>query len=91
MYGGNPGGERAEAWKLSGEDIRAMLFVHHDSLDECAVEARTETSFARSLRGRNDRSEKVGNRGRIFSIWRCIVVLFTEKSGKYGPILPLSQ
>ena len=46
---------------------------------------------SRSLRGRNDRSEKVGNRGRIFSIWRCIVVLFAEKSGKYGPILPLSQ
>ena len=35
----------------------------------------------RSLRGRNDRSEKVGNRGQIFSIWRCIVVLFAEKSG----------
>ena len=45
----------------------------------------------RSLRGRNDRSEKAGNRGQIFSIWRCIVVLFAEKSGKYGPILPLSQ
>ncbi len=45
----------------------------------------------RSLRGRNDRSEKVGNRGQIFSILRCIVVLFAEKSRKYGPILPLSQ
>ena len=44
-----------------------------------------------SLRGRNDRNEKVGNRGQIFSILRCIVVLFAEKSGKYGPILPLSQ
>ena len=48
-------------------------------------------SRARSLRGRNDRSEKVGNRGQIFSIWRCIVVLFAEKSRKSGPILPLSQ
>ena len=37
---------------------------------------------SRSLRGRNDRSEKVGNRGQIFSILRCIVVLFAEKSGK---------
>ena len=45
----------------------------------------------RSLRGRNDRSEKVGNRGQIFSILRCIVVLFAEKSRKYGPIPPLSQ
>ena len=27
---------------------------------------------ARSLRGRNDRSEKAGNRGQIFSILRCI-------------------
>ena len=42
---------------------------------------------ARSLRGRNDRSEKVENRGQIFTILRCIVVLFAEKSGKYGPIL----
>ena len=41
----------------------------------------------RSLRGRNDRSEKVENRGQIFTILRCIVVLFAEKSGKYGPIL----
>ena len=53
--------------------------------------ARMVTRPPRSLRGRNDRSEKVGNRGQIFSIWRCIVVLFAEKSGKYGPILPLSQ
>ena len=37
-----------------------------------------------SLRGRNDRSEKV--RGRI-TILRCIVVLFAEKSHGYGPIL----
>ena len=42
----------------------------------------------RSLRGRNDCSEKAGNRGQIFSISRFIVVLFVEKSGKYGPILP---
>ncbi len=40
---------------------------------------------ARNLRRRNSRIEKVGNRGRIFSIWRCIVVLFAEKSRKYGP------
>ena len=40
-----------------------------------------------SLRRRNDRSEKVENRGQIFTILRCIVVLFAEKSGKYGPIL----
>ena len=46
-----------------------------------------ETFPARSLRGRNDRSEKVENRGQIFTILRCIVVLFAEKSGKYGPIL----
>ena len=46
---------------------------------------------ARSLRGRRDRSEKVENRGQIFSILRQIVVLFNEKSGKYGPIIPLSQ
>ena len=52
---------------------------------------RPGTGRVRSLRGRNDRSEKVGNRGQIFSFWRCIVVLFAEKSGKYGPILPLSQ
>ena len=45
----------------------------------------------RSLRGRGDRSEKVENRGQIFSILRRIVVLFNEKSGKYGPIIPLSQ
>ena len=50
-----------------------------------------EYATDRSLRGRNDRSEKVGNRGQIFSILRCIVVLFAEKSRKYGPILPLSQ
>ena len=43
--------------------------------------------LSRSLRGRNDRSEKVENRGQIFTILRCIVVLFAEKSGKYGPIL----
>ncbi len=41
----------------------------------------------RSLRGRNDRSEKVENRGQIFPILRCIVVLFAEKSHEYGPIL----
>ena len=41
---------------------------------------------ARSLSGRRDRSEKVENRGQIFSILRRIVVLFNEKSGKYGPI-----
>ena len=53
---------------------------------------RGRLELARSLRGRNDRSEKAGNRGqRVFSILRCIVVLFAEKSGKYGPILPLSQ
>ena len=46
---------------------------------------------SRNLRGRNDRSEKVGNRGQMFPISRRIVVLFGEKSGKYGPILPLSQ
>ncbi len=65
----------------------------------CATKRRTRKKpsgcsgigLSRSLRGRNDRSEKVGNRGRIFSIWRCIVVLFAEKSGEYGPILPLSQ
>ncbi len=62
----------------------------HESHPTCTV--RSSTSFwFRSLRGRNDRSEKVGNRGRIFSILRCIVVLFAEESGKYGPILPLSQ
>ena len=55
------------------------------------VKRGTGMSPPRSLRGRNDRSEKVGNRGQIFSILRCIVVLFAEKSGKYGPILPLSQ
>ncbi len=37
----------------------------------------------RSLRGRRDRSEKVENRGQIFSILRRIVVLFNEKSGEY--------
>ena len=42
---------------------------------------------SRSLRGRNDRSEKVENRGQIFTILRCIVVLFAEKSHEYGPIL----
>ena len=42
--------------------------------------------MARSLRRRNDRSEKVGNRGQIFTILRRIVVLFAEKSGEYGPI-----
>ena len=41
----------------------------------------------RSLRRRNDRSEKVENRGQIFTILRCIVVLFAEKSHEYGPIL----
>ena len=45
----------------------------------------------RSLRGRNDRSEKAGNRGQIFSLLRCIVVLFVVRSGKSGPILPFSQ
>ena len=49
------------------------------------------TDPLRSLRGRNDRSEKAGNRGQIFSIVRGIVVLFVEKAGKYGPILPFSQ
>ena len=44
---------------------------------------RTETysTWARSLRGRNDRSEKVGNRDQIFPISRCIVVLFVENFG----------
>ena len=60
-----------------------------DLVEQSNVESRH--GLARSLRGRNDRSEKVGNRGQIFSIWRCIVVLFAEKSRKYGPILPLSQ
>ena len=66
----------------------------NEQIERGVVEARRAEDVirdARSLRGRNDRSEKVGNRGQIFSIWRCIVVLFAEKSGKYGPILPLSQ
>ena len=46
---------------------------------------------ARSLRGRNDRREKAGNRDQIFSILSRIVVLFVEESRKYGPILPFSQ
>ena len=36
--------------------------------------------------GQGDRGEKAGDRSQIFSISRRIVVLFNEKSGKYGPI-----
>ena len=53
--------------------------------------ASSKDTSARSLRGRRDRSEKVESRGQIFSILRRIVVLFNEKSGKSGPIIPLSQ
>ena len=44
-----------------------------------------------NLRGRNDRSEKAGNRAQVFSILRWLVVLLDEKSGKDGPILPFLQ
>ena len=70
-------------WQFTTEDARIKLKSLYPNLSVLVG--------TRSLRGRNDRSEKVGNRGQIFSIWRCIVVLFAEKSRKYGPILPLSQ
>ena len=55
--------------------------IHRESAD-----LRTTTRWIRpSLMRWGD------NRGQIFSILRRIVVLFNEKSGKYGPIIPLSQ
>ena len=63
----------------------------NEQIERGVVEARRAEDVirdARSLRGiRNDRSEKVGTnqmlRGQIFSIWRCIVILFAEEiSGK---------
>ena len=88
--------------KLSAASLRISSSLDLNTVLREVVESARELTGARygaitilddsrSLRGRNDRSEKVGNRGRIFSIWRCIVVLFAEKSRKSGPILPLSQ
>ncbi len=88
--------------KLSAASLRISSSLDLNTVLREVVESARELTGARygaitilddsrSLRGRNDRSEKVGNRGQIFSILRCIVVLFAEKSRKYGPILPLSQ
>ena len=44
-------------------------------------------TWTRSLRGRNDRREKVENRDQILTILTRIVVLLAEKSGGFGPIL----
>ena len=54
--------------------------------DEIVVD-RGRFLEAWSLRGRNDRREKVENRDQILTILTRIVVLLAEKSGGYGPIL----
>jgi hypothetical protein len=45
-----------------------------------------------SLREKRGRlGEDVGNRGRVFSICRCMVILFAEKPGINGPVPTLSR